>query len=161
MPPQKNKGKKGVAGRESGCSKKNNRFIRDFISDLHKEGEVADVHIARVMKMLGNGRVEVFYVLPDGRGISEQAVIRGLFRGRGKRDAWIDIGSVVAVDAQNLGDTTIVAVLSREQVHRLEKEMELDPRILAMENTNTEELVKNTIALQDGFEFTEDDISKL
>ena len=161
MPPQKNKGKKGVAGRESGCTKKNNKFIKDFLTDLHKEGEVADVHIARVMKMMGNGRVEIFYVLADGKGISGQAVIRGLFRGKGKRDAWIDVGSVVAVDVQNLGDITIVAVLSREQIHQLEKEMELDPRILAKESTNTEDLVKNTVALQDAFDFTDDDITNL
>ena len=161
MPPQKNKGKKGVAGRESGCTKKNNKFIKDFLTDLREEGSVSDIHIARVMKMLGNGRVEVFYVLEDGRGISGQALIRGLFRGRGKRDAWIDVGTVVAVDVQNLGDTTIVAVLSREQVRHLEKEMELDPRILAVENTNVEELVKNTAALQDAFDFTDDDITNL
>jgi hypothetical protein len=161
MPPQKNKGKKGVAGRESGCSKKNMQFIKNFISDVREEGEVSDVHIARVMKMLGNGRVELFYVLPDGRGILAKALIRGLFRGKGKRDAWIEIGSIVAVDIQNLGDNTVVAVLSRADVHLLEKEMELDPRILAMETTNTDDLVKNTVELQDAFEFTDDDISKL
>lgn len=155
MPPQKNKGKKGAAGRESGVTRKNKNFVNNYMSDLFEEGGVDGVYISRVTKVFGNGRVEVFYVNEYGNGISTTALIRGSFRGKGKRDAWIEISSIVAVDVNDISTPVIVAIFDKDQIHTLKKEAELDPRIFAVDNVDTQELVKNKNVVEEGFEFEE------
>ena len=99
MPPQKNSGNKG-AKRETGASVKNRKFVQNFLDDLRKDGTVADVHIARILRKMGNGRMEVFYVdrtKKTERGTVTQAKIPGKFSGRGKHSVWMDVGTFVAV----------------------------------------------------------------
>jgi len=142
MPPQKNAGNRG-AKKDTGVSFKNQKFIRDLMSDLKEDGAVDDVYVGRVTKRLGNGRMEVFYI-EDDRTKLITSLIRGSFRGRGKRSVWIDVGSFVAIASTGVGGSLafeIVAVLTPSQA----QEIGLDPRIL-----NPETSVSET---KDGFEF--------
>lgn len=149
--PQKNSGNKG-AKRETGISMKNKRFIQNFLDDIRKDGEVDSVHVARVIAKYGNGRVQVFYY--DGRPHVVQAVIRGSFRGKGKRSVFIETGSIVLIADSGIGGSAefeIVAILSPEQVRDLRREMDIEPRVLAMEVTDAEQLMSGKEIEEGGF----------
>lgn len=169
MPPQKNKGNRG-AKKETGVSAKNRRFKQNFLDDLRSEGEVANVHIARVLHDYGNGRMQVFYVEKVGtkgetRGKESQAVIRGSFRGRGKHSVWIGEGSFVAIAETGVSGSAaleIVAVFSPDEMRDIASEFEVDPRILAVDNTDAKQLLANKMpsSAERGYEFetiSEDD----
>jgi translation initiation factor IF-1 len=136
MPPQKNAGNRG-AKKDSGVSFKNQKFIRDLFSDLKEEGTVDDVFIGRVIKRLGNGRMDVYYVDKD-HPKQTQAVIRGSFRGRGKRSVWIDVGSFVAIASTGVDGSLafeIAAVLTSDQVRDLYRQGMVDGRIVNYDST--------------------------
>lgn len=162
MPPQKNAGNKG-AQKETGVSAKNRRFKQDFLSDLRSEGGVDSVYIARILRRMGDGRMEVFYVPKinekgDTRGKVAQALIRGSFRGKGKRSVWIDVGSFVAVAESGLGGSAsleIVAVFSPDEMRDMSREFEIDPRILAVDAVDSSQLIGTKVSSkhENGYEF--------
>jgi len=155
MPPQKNSGNKG-AKRESGTSAKNNRFIANLLSDLRNEDDLEGaINIARVVKKLGNGRLETEYyskneATNDVTYHTVHAVIPGRFRGKGKHSVWIDVGSVVALGDAGVGsDLVIMAVLTRQQLKEISKSMFIDERIMNSDSTKSDEA-------EDGFEFEDE-----
>jgi hypothetical protein len=156
MPPQKNSGNKG-AKRETGVSVKNNKFIQSFLDDVRKEGNVKDVYVARILKKMGNGRVEAFYVDEKSKPFTVQAVIRGSFRGRGKRSVWIEDNSIVIIVDSGIGGSAefeVMALLSPDQVRELRKAKDIDPRILALGVTDAELLTSGKpLELDEGFVF--------
>jgi hypothetical protein len=155
MPPQKNTGNKG-AKRETGVSMKNRKFVQSFFDDIRNEGSVADVYVSRILKKMGNGRVEAFYVDSEKKPQTVQAVIRGSFRGKGKRSVWIEDNAIVIIADSGIGGSAefeIVAVLSPEQLRDLRKEMEIDPRVTAFEVVDTEILMSDKPIDEGGFEF--------
>ena len=161
MPPQKNSGNKG-AKRETGASSKNRRFVQNFMDDLRTEGGVDNVHIARVIRRLGDGRMEVFFTEKvkgnDSKGRVAQAVIRGSFRGRGKHSVWIDVGSFVAIAETGVAGPSaleIVAVMSADQLRDIGREIAIDPRVLAIDATDAAQLVssKMTSVHDTGYDF--------
>lgn len=171
MPPQKNSGNK-KGRRDTGASVKNRKFIGNLMSDLSQNDHVEDVYLGRVTRKLGNGRVEVFYVAKEKektfdsegndvekevyRSYQKQATIKGSFRGRGKHSVWIDVGSAVAVADAGLGDLTIMAVLTREQLQDIANTSYVDERILK------ETVVDGALKEDDAIVFdqnAEDDIS--
>jgi hypothetical protein len=137
------------------ASGKNKKFFESFMSEIRKENSVDDVYVARVLRKLGNGRVEVFFMDAKNRPKTEQALIRGSFRGKGKHGAWIDVSSVVIISDTGVGSAKyiIVSVLEPDQVRMLKKEMALDPRILATDNTDKESLMKGVADDMGGFVF--------
>lgn len=161
MPPQKNSGNKG-AKRETGASSKNRRFVQNFLDDLRIDGVVADVHIARIIRKMGNGRMEVFYVdnaKKNSKGAVTQAKIPGKFSGRGKHSVWIDVGTFVAVADSGISGSAefeIVAVFSPDQMRDISKEFNVDPRILAVDITDATQLTSKNMQkaeLTNGYEF--------
>ena len=162
MPPQKNTGNRG-AKKETGVSAKNRRFKQNFLDDLRKEGEVANVHIARILRRMGDGRMEVFFVEKVGvnsetRGKVSQAVIRGSFRGRGKHSVWIDVGSFVAIAETGVSGSAaleIVAVFAPDEMRDIASEFDVDARVLAVDNVDGKQLLasKGGLANDVGFEF--------
>lgn len=162
MHPQKNTGNRG-AKKETGVSAKNRRFKQNFLDDLRKEGEVANVHIARILRKMGDGRMEVFFVEKVGtknetRGKVAQAVIRGSFRGRGKHSVWIDVGSFVAIAETGVSGSAaleIVAVFSPDEMRDIASEFDVDARVLAVDNTDGTQLLANKMSSSNdtGYEF--------
>ena len=160
MPPQKNSGNRG-AKRETSATIKNRRFVQDFLDDLRAEGRVNDVFIGRVIRRMGDGRMEVFYtekVKDENKGRVTQAKIPGRFSGKGKHSVWIDVGTFVAIASTGVNGSAafeIVAVFSSDQMRDISREFDLDSRITSVENTDAAALVANKgIKLNDtGFEF--------
>lgn len=158
MSGQKNSGNRG-AKKESGVAIKNRRFVSNILDDLRSDEGLDEIRFARVLKKFGNGRVEVFFVKTINKieyPTIAQAVIRGSFRGRGKKSVWIDIGSIVVLADVGLGGSAefeIVAVLSPEQVHDIKKEIKIDPRILAVDAIDSTKLMSGQPLTDGGFEF--------
>ena len=160
MPPQKNSGNRG-AKRETSATIKNRKFVHNFLDDLRAEGNVSDVFIGRVIRRMGDGRMEVFYtekVKDENKGRVTQAKIPGRFSGKGKHSVWIDVGTFVAIASTGVNGSAafeIVAVFSPEQMRDITREFDLDSRITAVENTDAAVLVANKgIKSSDiGFEF--------
>jgi hypothetical protein len=159
MPPQKNAGAK-ASKRVSGVQSKNSRFIQSYLDDLRSEGKVRDVYVSRVIARLGVGRMEVFYIDSANKPQTAQAVIRGSFRGKGKRSVWIDIGSIVVIADSGIGGSAqfeIMAVLAQDDIDTLRRETVLDPRILDITNVDKDVLKTDRLSLDGGFEFDKGD----
>lgn len=160
MPPQKNSGNRG-AKRETGASIKNRKFVQNFLEDLRTEGTVEHVYLGRVIRRLGDGRMEVFYVQKlknDQRGKTAQAKIPGKFSGRGKHSVWIDVGTFVAIGETGVAGAAafeIVAVFTPDQMRDIAQEFNIDARVMAVENVDGAQLVANKMssANDPGFDF--------
>jgi hypothetical protein len=131
------KHKKG-SNSESSTSKKAKKLFENILSDA-REGDVPDsLHIGKVQKKLGQGRMEVDYIHSD-RLHTVKALVRGSLSGRGKKDAFVDVGSIVVVveTGMDVGVThEIMGVLTPQQVKDLREEMDLDPRLFQSEKAD-------------------------
>jgi hypothetical protein len=154
MPGQKNAGNKGRK-KESMVAIRHNNLVADFMNDLSKDEDLSGVHIGRVTRKLGNGRVEVMYVAMEkektfnrnGDEIEEdspvshtvQAIIKGSFRGRGKHSVWVEQGGIVVLNDTGLGIFEVSAVLTQDQLNKIAKTSFVDSRILTPASADSEE----------------------
>lgn len=145
MSGQKNSGNKGRK-RESGVAVRHRTLITALTDDLYRGRDVDGVHIGRVLRKLGNGRVEVLYVAMElektfdhegndvekkvPRAYEKQAIIKGSFRGRGKHSVWVEIGGIVILNDTGLGIMEIVGILTQEQLTAISKTSFVDERIM-------------------------------
>ena len=154
-----------------GSKARNNRcFVDDLLEDIRNGEDVHDVHVARVTKRMGCGRMEVFYLQDvveeknkddwltgeksvarkvEQRVVQQVVPMRGGLRGKGKKSVWVDLDSLVMVAETGLAGTTheIVAVFSPEHVARLRKlKPDMDERYFLKGTTETS-------AADSGFEF--------
>ncbi len=116
-----------------GSKARNNRCLVDALLDDIRNGEkIDDVQVGRVLKRMGNGRMEVFtmeevkgdeYEEKGMKVVQRIVPMRGGLRGKGKKTVWVDIDSLVMIAETGLAGTTheIVAVFSPEQVAKLRK----------------------------------------
>lgn len=158
MPPQKNAGAK-ASKRVSNVQNKNKRLISAYLDDIRKEGDVSDVYVGRVIGRLGNGRMSVFYIGEDKVPFTVQAIIRGTFRGKAKRSVWIEVGSIVMVSDSGIDGSAqyeIVAVLSQADIDSIRNEIDVDPRILAVDVTDSTALMTDAPLVEGGFQFEEE-----
>ena len=137
------KHKKG-SNSESSTSKKNKKLFDNLLSDIYDEEDIDGIHIGRVAKKLGDGRMEVEY-FEKGRLEIVKAPMKGSIRGRGKKDAWVDVGSYVI-----LNETGVDGALALEIV------MPLNPdqvKVLKKEGLISEHLAVKEVEDNDGIEF--------
>lgn len=130
------KHKKG-SNSESSTSKKSKKLFDNILSDLQDE-DLEGVHFGRVTRKLGEGRMEVIFIANE-RLETVRAPMKGSIRGRGKKDAWVDVGSYVVLNETGLVGSMsheIVMPLSPIQITQLRKEGVMDERLF--EKTNTE-----------------------
>ncbi len=134
-------GHKAQRNGEGSKAKHNRCFIDDLLEDIKNGETLDDVHIARVTKRMGSGRMEVFYLQEvvdekkkdnwltgDTKKVEQRVVqqivpMRGGLRGKAKKTVWVDLDSLVMIAETGLGGTTheIIAVFSAEQVARLRR----------------------------------------
>ncbi len=154
-------GHKSQRNSESSKARNNRNLVDDLLSDYadieqrKKLGmyydEIKDVHVGRVQRRMGQGRMEVFYSQTsqdahEGKKTIDHNIImplRGGLRGKGKKSVWVDPGSIVMVMETGLGGTMtheIVAVFNEEQVSRLKKiRPNMDPRLFVAAADNPED----------------------
>jgi hypothetical protein len=112
-------------------------LFENILSDV-QEDELEGVHFGRVVRKLGEGRMEVIFI-ENERLETVRAPMKGSIRGRGKKDAWVDVGSYVILNETGLTGSMsheIVMPLSPVQIAHLRKEGVMDERLF--EKTNTE-----------------------
>lgn len=144
MPKNLTGGSKHKSHSNSESSKaRNNRTIIDDLLDDYRDGSNTDgVFVGRVLRRMGSGRMEVFYVRKHfnefegdhGEEVTQIIPMRGGLRGRGKKDVWVEPGCLVVLSDTGLAQTTheIVAVFSPTQVARLRKlKPDMNPRFFA------------------------------
>lgn len=146
-----------IGGGKQGASIKNNRAINEALKDVNFQIDAGldvhlpkDIHIARIVKKLGHARFEVIYALKkeiqlkdlDGNIVEtkatyqlkeQQVTIPGKFKGRSKRAVWFEVNSIVIIQ-----DGQLMALMTREQLKDISKEMYIHPQILA-ENQGSRE----------------------
>ena len=149
MPSQKNSGKKGMKKEPKGQIK-NTKFISELISEFNSAGKIP-VHIGRIMRKFGNGRVEVFYV-EDDRATFNQAILKGKLR--------VEPNSIVVLseddDISGSCKFQVVASFSREQISKISDK--IDRRILALDITDKDQL---SSCIKEEFDFEEPDIDNI
>jgi hypothetical protein len=158
--PQKNSGAK-ASKRVSPVETKNTKFIQSFMEDVKKETDIGFVFVGRVIKKLGNGRVEVVYQGKGGFKIA-QAVIRGSFRGKAKRSMWIEVGSIVIIADSGVAGTaefSVMALLSDDEVRDVRNTMDLSPRIFDISEVDSDSLLSNKPNLEAIIEFGEEEVN--
>jgi hypothetical protein len=124
---------------------KSDPVIRDYIEDLRAK-DTEHVHIARVLKFNGDGRVEVVYCIGD-KGIIAQVIIPGRFRGKAKYSSMVDVGSFLLVGETGVtgpASLEMIALISEEQMDKIKKIVDVDNRILAKE-ADKETIVANKV----------------
>lgn len=139
-------GHKAQRNSEGSKARHNREFIDDLLDDLKNGERLTDVNVARVIRRMGNGRMEVFYMkevidnddedllatellptkkVPKVRQEATQQIIpmRGGLRGKGKGTVWVDIDALVMIAETGLAGTTheIIAVFSPDQIARFRK----------------------------------------
>ena len=132
---------------ESSTSMKNKKLFNNLLSDIRDDEDIDGILVGRVMRKLGDGRMEVDYIKND-RLETEKARMKGSIRGRGKRDAWVDVGSYVLLNETGVSGTLafeIVMPLNVDQVKTLKDEGAISEHLVI------KELKENP----DGIEFEE------
>ena len=152
---------------ESNKTKQNNKLGDKMLDDLMDEAErpgsvqFKGAHVGRIVRRLGDGRMEIFYTVKETISGKErpvdkliQAPIRGGMRGRGKRDVWVDVGSVVLFEETGLGGMAthrILSVFSPAQIARYKSIVkDADPRLFLKTGAADAET-------SDGIEFDEEE----
>jgi hypothetical protein len=128
---------------------KSDPVIRDYIEDLRSK-DTEHVHIARVLKFNGDGRVEVVYCIGE-KGIIAQVIIPGRFRGKAKYSSLVDVGSFLLIGETGVSGPAsleMMALISDEQMDKIRDVVEVDKRILAKE-ADKETIVANKVAVDD------------
>jgi len=168
MPRNLTGGSKHRSQRNSESSKsRNNKTINENLFDDLRDGmNVEDILIGRVLRHMGQGRMEVFYIKREWsdeeekeikREITQIIPMRGGLRGKGKKDVHIGPGDVVMIMETGLSNVTheIVSVFYEPQRTKLRKlRPDLDARIFAAAGSNANE------EPEDGVIFEEDESEK-
>jgi hypothetical protein len=153
MPKNMTGGSAHKAHRNSEGSKaRNNRCLVDALLDDLANGEnITDIYVARVLKRMGSGRMQVFYTNQLGHATEMIVPMRGGLRGKGKGTVWVDTGSLVMVVETGLSGMTheIVAVFSDTHVARYKKLVPTaDDRLFVKGDVTA-----TTAPVEEGFEF--------
>lgn len=172
-------GHKAQRNSEGSKARHNREFIDDLLDDYRKGEKIRDVFVGRVLRRMGNGRMEVFYIREveddeDTLGMEttqkkfrkepvQQVVpMRGGLRGKGKGTVWVDIDSLVMIAETGLSGTTheIIAVFNPEQVARYRKLVpDADERLfLKGGSEHMEDSAKEAVIFEDDGEVDIDDI---
>jgi len=122
-------GHKSQRNSEGSKARANRELVNDLLDD-YKNGEKTDgVHVGRILRRMGNGRMEVMYFVNRPADDTEKArtemiqqviPMRGGLRGKGKSTVWVDTDSIVLIAETGLAGMTheIMAVFLPEQVAR-------------------------------------------
>jgi hypothetical protein len=146
--------------RHSGDSskRKSDGVVSDYIYDLKqlKPGEVIDdeIYVARVIKNLGNARIEVVYSHNEKVFVG-QAKIPGRFTGRAKKSMMASPGTFILVAKTGVVGALaleMMAIVSREDVAKIQELIPLHANVTSVV-TDTSELQTRTTAKDDGYVF--------
>lgn len=146
--------------RHSGDSskRKSDNLVSDYIYDLKKlkTGEKLDdeVYVARVIKTLGNARIEVVYSHGEKVFVA-QAKIPGRFTGRARKSMLVSPGTFLLVAKTGVVGALaleMVAIVSRDELLKIQELIPVHANVTS-DVTDTGELQTRTTAKEDGYVF--------
>jgi hypothetical protein len=132
---------------------KSDPVIRNYIEDLRAK-DTEHVHLARVLKYNGDGRVEVVYCVGE-KGNIAQVIIPGRFRGRAKHTSFVNVGSYLLIGETGVSGCAaleMIAMVSDEQLSKIREVVEVDKRLLS-KDTDKEAVMAGKVAGEDAYEF--------
>jgi hypothetical protein len=132
---------------------KSDPVVRDYIEDLRAK-DTKYVHIARCLKPLGDHRAEVVYCVGD-KGFVAQVNIPGRFRGKAKRQYFVDTGSYLLISETGVEGSValeMIAILSDAQLDEIKKISPIDERVASKE-IDKDTIQAPIIDNRGGFEF--------
>jgi hypothetical protein len=146
---------KGMRNSESAKAGRNRRTIEDLFADCSNGESLKDIVIGRCTKKYGHGRMEVFFMdetpKTGPQPVMQNIPLSGRLRGRGRKDVWVDIDSIVLVARTEFtGDHAyeIIAVIPPDYHRDLRRlRPDLDPRIFEKGGS------ASTESKEGGFEF--------
>jgi hypothetical protein len=107
-----------------GGKERNNRKMVDTLLEDYLDGEkINDIFIGRVLRRMGCGRMEVFFIDNNTHAITMNIPLRGGLKGKGKKSVWVDVDSLVMISETGLCGTTheIVALLTPAHITKYRK----------------------------------------
>jgi len=109
--------------RHSGDSskRKSDGIVSDYIYDLKKKEMDDEIYVARVIKNLGNARIEVVYS-HDEKVFVGQAKIPGRFTGRARKSMLVSPGTFLLVAKTGVVGALaleMMAIVSREELVKI------------------------------------------
>ena len=125
-------GHKAQRNSEGSKARNNRTLIDDYLDDVRNEESTKGVYIGRILRRMGSGRMQVFYIGEDKTAKEQIIVMRGGLRGKAKKTVWVDVDSVVLIAETGLAGMTheIVGVFSDSQVSLFRKyNPTADPRL--------------------------------
>lgn len=146
--------------RHSGDSskRKSDGVVSDYIYDLkqlRKDEKLDDeIYVARVIKTLGNARIEIVYS-HDEKVFVAQAKIPGRFTGRAKKSMMVSPGTFILVAKTGVvGPLSLemAAIVSREELAKIQELIPVHANVTSVV-TDTSDLQTRTTAKEDGFVF--------
>jgi hypothetical protein len=130
--------------------------VNDLLDDYKSGAKTDGVHVGRILRRMGNGRMEVMYFVNRPADENERArtemvqqvmPMRGGLRGKGKGTVWVDIDSIVLIAETGLAGMTheIMAVFLPEQVARYRRlRPDADERLF-MKNSQAEDAKEDVV----------------
>ena len=153
-------GHKAQRNSEGSKARHNREHVDDLLDDYRKGEDTKGVYVGRVLRRMGNGRMEVLYFRtvvdkesedmlamdePSAKKTRIEMVqqimpMAGGLRGKAKKTVWVDIDSLVMLAETGLAGTTheIIAVFSPEHVARYRKLVPDADERLFLKNGNTD-----------------------
>ena len=131
---------------------KSDPIVRNYIEDLRKD-DTEHVHLARCLKRLGDGRVEVVYCIGE-KGVIAQVIIPGRFRGRAKHSSFVDVGSYLLIAETGVtgpASLEMIALISDAQIATINDVAPIDKRVLAKDTDK--EAIETGKTNDDGYAF--------
>lgn len=125
-------GHKAQKNSEGSKARNNRMFIDELLDDYANNEKTDGVYVGRVLRRMGCGRMEVFYLNEKRHDVQQIIPMRGGLRGKGKKSVWVDVDSLVMIAETGLSGATheIVAVFTDQQVVRYKDMMkDADPRL--------------------------------
>lgn len=171
-------GHKAQRNSEGSKARHNREHIDDLLDDYRKGEDTKGVYVGRVLRRMGNGRMETMYFrtvidaddeetlamdsapskkAPKTRTEMVQQVIpmRGGLRGKGKGTVWVDLDALVMIADTGLAGATheIIAVFNPEQVARYRKLVPTaDERLFLKGGSESTEANKDAIVFEEDTE---------
>ena len=132
---------------------KSDPVVRNYIEDLRKN-DTEHVHLARCLKRLGDGRVEVVYCVGE-KGNIAQVIIPGRFRGRAKHSSFVDAGSYLLIAETGVSGPAaleMIALVSDVQLEKIQEVVEVDKRLLS-KDADKEAVMAGKVEGEDSYVF--------
>jgi hypothetical protein len=111
-------GHKSQRNSEGSKARNNRTLIDDYLDDIRNGESTKGLYIGRILKRMGSGRMQVFYITENKTAKEQIIVMRGGLRGKAKKTVWVDVDSIVLIAETGLSGMTheIVGVFSDSHV---------------------------------------------